>query len=275
MKIQVLGPLHAETGGVPVVPTAGKQRQILALLALHAGQLVPVTTLVEEIWGPWPPRSARTTVQTYVLRLRRTLAAALGGPDGPARARELLAAGHGGYLLWADEQDVDAFAFQREAQAGHAAFADGDSEAAARRLRQALARWQGPALLDVPTGAALRIQAARLEESRLLATERRIDAELLLGRHSELLAELVELTLRHPSNERLNSQAMVALYRSGRRSSALELYRRLRRRLVEELGLEPMPQLQRLHQAMLSVDPRLDMVTEGGRPTPTFDLYAA
>ncbi|MCQ4083641.1 AfsR/SARP family transcriptional regulator [Streptomyces sp. RB6PN25] len=274
MKIQVLGPLHAETGAVSAVPTAGKERKILALLALHPGQLVPVTTLIEEMWGPLPPRSAHTTVQTYILRLRRTLAAALGGPDGPARARELLATGHGGYLLRIAEEDIDAFAFQRAAQAGHAAFSDGDSELAARLLHNALALWRGPALVDVRAGGALRIQAARLEESRLLATERRIDAELRLGMHSQLLAELAELTACHPANERLHSQAMVAFYRSGRQSSALELYRGLRRRLIEQLGLEPSPQLQRLHQAMLSVDPRLDMVAQGGRPTPTFDLYA-
>jgi DNA-binding SARP family transcriptional activator len=275
VKVRILGPLHAETGGVPVVPTAAKTRQILALLALHPGQPVPVTTLLEEMWGRTPPRSAHTTLQTYILRLRRMLAAALGGPDGPARAREVLATGHGGYLLHIAEEDVDALAYQRMAQAGHAAFADGDSELAARLLRGALALWRGPALVDVRAGAALRIQAARLEESRLLATERRVDAELRLGRHSELLAELVELTQRHPTNERLHAQAMVAFYRSGRRSSALELYRGLRRRLIEELGLEPSVQLRRLHQAVLSTDPRLDAAAQGGRPTPAFDLYAA
>ncbi|MFE9765307.1 BTAD domain-containing putative transcriptional regulator [Streptomyces sp. NPDC005808] len=275
MKFQILGPLHAETGGVPVVPSAAKARQILALLALCPGQLVPVTTLREELWGPVPPRSARTTFQTYILRLRRILASALGGPDGPARARRLLATGHGGYLLRVAEEDVDAFAFRRAAQAGHAAFANGDSELASQLSRQALALWRGPALVDVRAGSVLRVHAAGLEESRLLVTERLIDAELRLGRHRELLAELVELTERHPSNERLYAQAMMAFYRSGRQSAALDLYRRLRRRLIEELGLEPAPQLQRLHQAMLSVDPRLDTAAQGGRPTSTFDLYAA
>ncbi|MFJ6664363.1 BTAD domain-containing putative transcriptional regulator [Streptomyces sp. NPDC091383] len=290
MKIQVLGPLHAVAGGVPVTPAAGKERQILALLALHPGRLVPVTTLIEEVWGPRPPRTAHSTVQTYVLRLRRTLATALGGADGPDgaggpdgsggpdgryRARQLLATGHGGYLLRVAEDDVDAFAFRRAARAGHTAFADGEGERTALLLRDALALWRGPALVDVPAGEPLRVQAARLEEGRLLATERLVDAELRLGRHGELIADLVELTSRHPKNERLHAQAMVAFYRSGRRSSALELYRALRRRLVDELGLEPAPQLQRLHEAMLTVDPRLDVLTQGGRPTPTFDLYAA
>ncbi|MFI8966899.1 BTAD domain-containing putative transcriptional regulator [Streptomyces sp. NPDC053493] len=282
MKIRILGPLHAETDGVPVVPTAAKERQILALLALHPGQLVPVGALREEVWGPVPPRSAHTTLQTYVLRLRRGLAAALGaapgGPAGPAAraaARELLATGHDGYLLRVAEEDVDALAFERAARTGHAAFADGDSEAAARLLREALALWRGPALVDVRAGKALRALAARLEESRLLATERRIDAELRLGLHGELLAELTELTRTHPGHERLHAQAMVAFYRSGRQVEALELYRGLRRRLVEKLGLEPAPQLQRLHQAMLAVDPRLDTLAQSGPPTPTFDLYAA
>ncbi|WP_097866846.1 AfsR/SARP family transcriptional regulator [Streptomyces sp. rh34] len=275
MKIQLLGPLHAEAGGVPIAPTAAKQRQILALLALHPGQFVPVTTLRKELWGTVPPRSAHATFQTYILRLRRTLAAALDGPDGPARARRLLVTGQGGYLLRIAEEDVDAFAFRRAAQAGHAAFAEGDSELASRLLRRALASWRGPALADVRVGAPLRIEAAGLEESRLLATERRIDAELRLGRHGELLPELVRLTGHHLNDERLHAQAMVAFYRSGRQCAALDLYRGLRRRLIEELGLEPAPQLQRLHQAMLSVDPRLDTVAQGGRPTPTFDLYAS
>ncbi|MET9953715.1 AfsR/SARP family transcriptional regulator [Streptomyces sp. NPDC006339] len=275
MKIRILGPLEAETEGGPVVLTAAKTRQILALLALHPGRLVPVSTLREELWGPLPPRSAHTTFQTYILRLRRALATALGGPDAADRARRLLATGHDGYLLKAAEEDVDAFAFQRAARAGHAAFADGDSALASRLLRQALALWRGPALVDVRAGSALRIHAAALEESRLLAVERRIDAELRLGLHTELLAELVELTERHHRHERLYAQAMVAFYRSGRQSAALDLYRALRRRLIEELGLEPAPQLQRLHQAMLTADPRLDAVTHGGPPTPTFELYAA
>ncbi len=274
MRIQVLGPLHAEAGGFPIVPSAAKQRQILALLALRPGQFVPVTALREELWGSVPPHSAHATFQTYVLRLRRLLAAALGGPDGPVGARELLVTAHGGYRLRIAEEDVDAFAFRRAAQAGHAAFADGDNELASRLLRQALALWRGAALVDVRSGAALRTEAAGLEEHRLLATERRIDAELRLGLHGELLPELVQLTTHHPYDERLHAQAMVAFYRSGRQSAALDLYRGLRRRLIEQLGLEPAPRLQRLHQAMLSVDPRLDSVAQGGRPTPTFDLYA-
>ncbi|MFJ4870002.1 BTAD domain-containing putative transcriptional regulator [Streptomyces sp. NPDC088757] len=275
MKIRILGPLEAESDGVRAVPTAAKTRQILALLALNPGQLVPVSALWEEVWGPTPPPSANATFQTYILRLRRVLATALGGPDGTGSARQLLATGHGGYLLRIAEEDVDAFGFQRAARAGHEAFTDGDSELASRLLRQALALWRGPALVDVRAGSALRVHVVALEESRLLATERRIDAELRLGRHSELLPELARLTKRHSTHERLYAQAMVAFYRSGRQAAAFDLYRGLRRRLIEDLGLEPAPQLQRLHQAMLAVDPRLDATAQGGPPTPTFDLYAA
>ncbi|MGQ4390491.1 AfsR/SARP family transcriptional regulator, partial [Streptomyces sp. SAS_270] len=120
----------------------------------------------------------------------------------------------------------------------------------------------------------LDIEVLRLEESRLVTVERRIDADLRLGRHAELLAELTELTARHPQHEGLHSQVMVALYRSGRQSAALDVYRRLRGRLIEELGVEPAPQLQRLHQAMLSVDPLLDQLASP-RCSSTFDLFAA
>ncbi|WP_424217531.1 AfsR/SARP family transcriptional regulator (plasmid) [Streptomyces sp. BI20] len=275
MRIGVLGPLHAELDGVDVVPTADKKRRILALLALHPGRLVPVADLAHEVWGPCPPRSAHNTLQTYVLRLRRDLAAAHGGPEGPARARALLATGHGGYLLRIDPGDVDAHAFTAAARTGHAAFAAGDPAGAARELGRALALWRGPALVDLAGSPGLRIRAAALEEERLLALERRLDAELRLGRHDELLPELVELTGLHPTNERLHSQAMVAFHRAGRSAVALELYRELRRRLVGDLGLEPSIRLQRLHRAVLTLDPRLEELAHGGRPTPTFDLYAA
>ncbi|KKD02493.1 AfsR/SARP family transcriptional regulator, partial [Streptomyces sp. WM6386] len=131
-----------------------------------------------------------------------------------------------------------------------------------------------PALVDVRVGPILGIEVMRLEESRLGTVERRIDADLRLGRHSELIAELAELTARYPQHEGLHSQAMVALYRSGRQASALSVYRKLRIRLIEELGVEPSPQVQRLHQAMLAVDPQLD-VSAGIRRSSTFDLYAA
>ncbi|MEU6479743.1 AfsR/SARP family transcriptional regulator [Streptomyces sp. NPDC047017] len=273
MQIQVLGPLSAEVNGGSIVPTAGKPRQILALLALYPGRVMPVPTLMEEVWGTELPRSALTTLQTYILQLRRRLGAAM-GPGNPGAAKEVLATRHGGYLLQIPGQSVDVHEYDRLVAEGQSAIETGDDHLAAARLRQALALWKGPALVDVRVGPILEIDVMRLEESRLVTVERRIDVDLRLGRHTELLAELTELIARHPQHEGLHSQAMVALYRSGRQATALDVYRGLRTRLIEDLGVEPSPQLQRLHQAMLAVDPALD-VLGGARRGSTFDLYAA
>ncbi|MER5934045.1 AfsR/SARP family transcriptional regulator [Streptomyces sp. NPDC002054] len=273
MKIQVLGPLSAEVNGGSIVPTARKPRQVLTLLALYPGRVMPVPTLMEEIWGTELPQSALTTLQTYILQLRRRLGTAM-GPGAPGAAKEVLATRHGGYLLQIPPQSVDVHAYETLVSQGQSAFEAGDDERAAGLLRNALGLWQGPALVDVRVGPILEIEVMRLEESRLVTVERRIDVDLRLGRHTELLAELTELIARHPQHEGLHSQAMVALYRSGRQATALDVYRRLRARLIEELGVEPSPQLQRLHQAMLAVDPALD-ITAGPKRGSTFDLYAA
>ncbi|MEW1552154.1 AfsR/SARP family transcriptional regulator [Streptomyces tsukubensis] len=273
MKIQVLGPLSAEVDGGSIVPTAAKPRQILSLMALHPGRVMPIPLLMEEIWGTAPPQSAQTTLQTYILQLRRRLALAMRAST-PDSVKEVLATRHGGYLLQVPERSVDVHEYERLAQEGQAAFTAGNSELAARRLRAALDLWSGPALVDVRVGPILEIEVSRLEESRLATVERRIDADLRLGRHRELLAELIDLTARNPQHEGLHAQVMVALYRSGRQAGALDAYRRLRTRLIGELGVEPSPQLQRLHQAMLTVDPQLDVIA-GARRTTTFDLFAA
>ena len=273
MKINVLGALSAEANGIPIVPSAGKPCQILALLALHPGRIVPVPTLMEEIWGTELPKSSSTTLQTYILQLRRKLGTAL-GPDAPGSAKDVLATRYGGYLLQVPAEAVDAYRFERLAAEGRQAFEHGQDDRAAVLLREALDLWQGPALVDVCAGPILEIEVMRLEQSRLVTHERRIDADLRLGRHVEVISELVYLTARHPLHEGLHSQAMVAMYRSGRQAAAVDVYLGLRRRLVHECGVDPSPQLQRMYQAMLSVDPRLELVA-GTRPTSTFDLYAA
>ncbi|MFG2359082.1 BTAD domain-containing putative transcriptional regulator [Streptomyces sp. NPDC048521] len=273
MNIKVLGALNAEVNGISIVPTAGKPRQILALLALNPGRVVPVPTLMEEIWATELPQSSLTTLQTYILQLRRLLGTAM-GPDVPGSAKDVLATRYGGYLLQIPAQAVDVNRYERLVTEGRQAFEDGEDAAAASLLREALDLWEGPALVDVRLGPVLEVEVMRLEQSRLVARERRIDAELRLGRHVELIPELTDLIARHPQHEGLHSQAMVALYRSGRQAAALDVYRRLRQRLIDELGVEPSPQLQRMHQAMLSVDPRLDVVASPRR-TSTFDLYAA
>jgi DNA-binding SARP family transcriptional activator len=273
VRIQVLGPLSAEVNGGSIVPTAGKPRRILALLALYPKRVMPVPTLTEELWGSRPPPSALTTLQTYILQLRRRLGTAM-GTGSPVGAKDVLCTRHGGYVLQIEEDCVDLFRYEKLVQEGLAAFEAGDDEAAATRLASSLALWSGAPLVDVHAGPVLEIEAMRLNESRLATVERRIDADLRLGRHAELIAELTDLTARQPHHEGLHAQAMVALYRSGRQASALEIYRRLRFRFIEELGVEPSPQLQRLHQAVLAVDPRLDVLA-GPRRTSTFDLFAA
>jgi len=273
MDIRVLGPLSAHTHHGSIVPSAGKPRQILALLSLYANQVVPVPTLLEELWGMETPRSALTTLQTYILHLRRMVAAAL-GPDAPYSAKDVLVTRHGGYLLEVQPGAVDVHEYDRLAEAGRDAWDDGDDLAASQIYREALAIWRGPALVDVKVGSILEIELARLEESRLRVLERRIEVDLRLGRHADLVAELTGLIVRHPLHEGLHAQAMVALYRSGRQWQALEVYQGLRGRLVEELGLEPSPRVRRLQQAMLSADPLLDGATTAQR-RPILDLFAA
>ncbi|MFI1568927.1 BTAD domain-containing putative transcriptional regulator [Streptomyces sp. NPDC020490] len=273
MRIQLLGPLNAEVKGGSIVPTAGKPRQILALLALYPGRVVPISTLMEELWASTPPQSALTTLQTYILQLRRRIGAAMGTGSSHA-VKDVLATRHGGYLLQIPGERVDVHEYEKLVREGQEAFGAGDNQVSADRFRAALDLWRGQTLVDIKLGPVLEIEAMRLEESRLVTVERRIDADLRLGRHTEVIAELRELTARHPRHEGLHSQVMVALYRSGRQSAALDVYRGLRARLIEELGVEPSPQLQRLHQAMLSVDPMLNVLA-GPRRTSTFDLFAA
>ncbi|MGV9292224.1 BTAD domain-containing putative transcriptional regulator [Streptomyces sp. NPDC003719] len=258
MDIDVLGTLAVREEGVSITPTAPKPRQVLALLALHADQVVPVGVLAEELWGAKPPRSARPTLQTYILQLRELITAALAGDGGggPARsAKDVLLTVPGGYLLKSGEGVSDVREFDRLAGAGYRAMDAGDPPRAARLLREALALWTGPALTDVHTGPHLATQVRRLEESRLCALDQRIEADLRLGRHRELLAEMTVLVSRYPTHESLYGQYMLALYRSGRRGEALDAYQRLRATLVRTLGLEPSAALSQLQRSILRSGP--------------------
>lgn len=258
MELKILGPLTAEHNGTSIVPTAGKPRELLTLLAVYAGHVLPVSTLMEELWGADMPRSAATTLQTYILQLRRRISAAY-GPEHPDAAREVLVTRHCGYSLCVAPDAVDVHVYDKLVTAGRRALDAGDDAQASRLYRQALDLWRGTRpMVDVKVGPILEIELARLEESRLGVLERRVEAELRMGLHSELLTELTELVARNPLHEGLHAQSMTALYRAGRPGEALEMYRRLRCRLVEELGLEPMPRLRRLQQAVLSADPALD-----------------
>ncbi|MEI5099124.1 AfsR/SARP family transcriptional regulator [Streptomyces sp. PmtG] len=272
MEIKVLGPLVAEKGGTSIVPSAAKPRQILALLSVYANQVMPVPTLMEEIWGTDLPRSALTTLQTYILQLRRLIGTAL-GPDSPYTARDVLATRHGGYLLEVQPGAVDVHEYDRLVATARAEAASGDDATAAALYRDALGMWRGPALVDVRLGPRLEIELVRLEESRLEVLEQRIDSDLRLGRHMQLLAELTSLTARHPLHEGLHAQCMVALYRSGRQWQALEIYQNLRKGLADELGLDPSVRLQQLHRAVLAGDPALDSPL--GVRRAALDLFAA
>ncbi|NEA33617.1 AfsR/SARP family transcriptional regulator [Streptomyces sp. SID13031] len=250
--LQLLGPLSAHLNHQSVVPTAPKQRQILVLLALNAGRVVTVQTLVEELWGDQPPRSFATTVQTYILQLRGKLAKAAGDEKW---ARHLLGTKHSGYQLDAQLCQTDVTEFDRLARAGRRAAEAVDPAATSELLGSALALWRGPALVDVPAGRILGAEVASLEETRLGVLERRIEADLALRRHADLLGELTMLVARHPMNENFCALHMTALYRSGRAGRALETYRRMRTVLRDELGMEPGPRLRRLQQAILAGNP--------------------
>ncbi|MEU9155340.1 AfsR/SARP family transcriptional regulator [Streptomyces sp. NPDC048417] len=254
MNIEVLGPLSIEHDGTSLVPTAGKPRQILALLALRAGHAVPVASLIEEVWGEAVPRSAATTLQTYILQLRRRIAAAYDRVDD-LPPKEILTTTYGGYRLAVDSDSCDYRTFHDLVQRGSRALEADDALAASAHLGRALKLWRGPVLADVPIGPLLELEAVGMEEARLQALEQRITADLRLRRYGELIAELRVLTSRYPLNENFCAHLMTALYHSGSPWRALDEFRRLRACLHGELGVEPTSRLQRLHQAVLNGAP--------------------
>ncbi len=243
MEFRILGPLEVAEGA-PLALGSAQQRAVLALLVIHAGEPVTTDRLVDELWGERPPPTAVKTVQVYVSQLRKLL--------GAERVERAAA----GYRLAADGEEIDARRFERRVAEGRDRLRDGDLQDAIAVWQAADSEWRGPALegLDLPAATA---EAARLEDLRVAAQEDRIDAELALGRHAELAAELATLSRAHPLRERLVAQQMLALYRSGRQAEALSAYRDARERLVAELGLEPGPELRDLERRILAQDPSL------------------
>ena len=250
MELRVLGAVELRTAGGRLVPLPGPRlRAVLGVLALHANRVVATERLLENVWGQAPPKTARNSLQGHVSRLRRLLAA-----SGEA---DRLAYREPGYLLRVDPGELDLDEFQRRADDGRRALAASDTEQAAALLRAALGLWRGP-LLEGAGVAGLREQLAALEERRLAAVEDRVDADLGCGRHADLVDELDGLTRAHPLRERLRRQQMLALYRSGRPAEALAVYGDARTVLRERLGIDPSPELDRLHRAMLARDPALE-----------------
>jgi YVTN family beta-propeller protein len=249
MEFRILGPLEVDNARGPIRLGGPRQRALLVLLLLHRGEAMSTDRLVESLWGERAPPAAVKTVQTYVSQLRRALG------DGVIATR-----GHA-YVLECDAGSVDSDRFGALVTDGRELLDAGEPSRAADRLRAALALWRGPPLADVAYEEFAQQEIARLGELRISATEDRIEAELAAGRAAELVPELEALVREHPVRERLRGQLMLALYRTGRQADALAAYQDARRRLTEELGLEPGPALRELQRAILTQDAAL------GRPS--------
>ncbi|MEU2156212.1 BTAD domain-containing putative transcriptional regulator [Streptomyces sp. NPDC019396] len=248
----VLGPLEVRRAGRLCTPSALKQRALLILLLLHANRPFPMYTLIDELWGGSPPRSAVSALQMYVSGLRRTLEPghSRGGHD--ARTHPLLRTSGSGYLLQVRPGELDLDRFRGSAALGHELMAARDCAAAADAFRQALSLWRGTPLGDLGQSCLPDHYAVRLEEERLALVHDRIAADICRGRAREVVGELAELCARHPLREGFHEQLMVALAETGRRAEALDTYARARRTVVENTGIEPGPGLRGTQQALLS-----------------------
>jgi DNA-binding SARP family transcriptional activator len=252
-EFRVLGPVEASVDGEPIALPAAKPRALFAALLLDRNRVVPVSRLIDDLWGEVPPETAMKALQGYVSQLRKAI--------GPER----LLTRPPGYELRVEDGELDLDRFERLAREGRELLAAGDSKAASTRLGEALELWHGAPLVEFSEPFA-RDAGARLEDERLAALEERIDADLALGRHARLVPELEQLVAQEPLRERPRAQLMLALYRSGRQADALELYRRTRETLSEELGIEPGLELQELERRMLQHDPELERPRPAPRP---------
>lgn len=242
LDFRILGPFEVLDGDRQVVLGGPKQRALLVILLLGRGEVLSRDRLIDELWGERPPASAAKTVQVYVSNLRKALG------DGV-----LLTLGQG-YLLQVAPGQTDADRVVALVSEGRAALEGGDPQRASDRLEEALAQWPSQPLADFAYEPFAQEEIARLEEERFAALEARIDADLALGRHAALIGELEMLAGQHSLRERLQAQLMLALYRSGRQTEALARYQQARSRLIDELGIEPGPELQDLQRAILTQD---------------------
>ena len=256
MEFRILGPLEVWDGGGEVSLGGPKPRALLAVLLLHPNEVVPADRLIDELWGEDSPERAAAALRVNVSRLRKAL------------PQDVLTTRSPGYVIRVEPDELDLHRFERLVDEGRSLLARGLAADASERLRDALSLWRGPALADFAYESFAQAAIARLEEIRLAAVELRIDADLALGRHDELVGELEALVAEHPLRERLRGYLMTALYRSGRQAEALDAYQDARRALVDELGIEPSPALQELERAILRQDPSLDCSSAGARACP-------
>jgi DNA-binding SARP family transcriptional activator len=246
MEFRILGPLEVWDKGSEVSLGGPKPRALLAVLLLHPNEVVPADRLVGELWGEDSPERA-AALRVNVSRLRKVL------------PQDALTTRSPGYVIRVEPDELDLHRFERLVHEGRGLLGRGLAADASERLRDALSLWRGPALADFLYESFAQAAIARLEEIRLAAVELRIDADLALGRHHELVGELEALVAGHPLRERLRRNLMTALYRSGRQAEALDAYRGARRALVDELGIDPSPALQELERAILRHDASLDV----------------
>ena len=242
MEFRILGPLEVVEQGRALPLGGARQRTLLALLLTRANEVVSADRLIDELWGAQPPRTAANALQYHVSQLRKALA-----------PHEAIVTQEPGYVIRVGPDELDLLRFETLVEEARQAA----PELAAQRLREALDLWRGPPLADLAHESFAQTEILRLEELRLEALERRIEADLALGRYAELVGEVQVLVREHPLRERLRAALMQALYGSGRQAEALEVYRETRRLLVDELGIEPSPALQELEQAILRHDPAL------------------
>ena len=245
MQFSILGPLEIRRDGAPVQLAGDRQRALLAFLLLHAGEVVSTELLAEELWGEEPRAAAARLVETHVDSLRRVI------------GRDALAARFPGYLVRVEDDDLDLRRFEGLVEDGRAALAAGQAQQASLRLHEALQLWRGPALADFRRERFAQGAIARLEELRLAAIEERIEADLALERHAEIVEELQALVAAHPLRERLRGQLMLALHRAGRSGEALATLEDARQALDRSLGIQPAGSLERLGQAIKAGDDTL------------------
>lgn len=253
IDVGVLGPVFVRSGPSDFTPSAPKLRSVLCAMIVNSNQVVPSTLLMEELWEEAPPASWLTTLQTYVLNLRKLIGVGT-GTSAREVARTVLLTTSGGYVLRLCPGALDLQRYDELVATGRRLMVQGDETGGVRALDAALRVWRGPAFLNIVGGRVLESRRRQLEESRLTVLDNMIAAQLRLGMNHEVLDELVGLTMVNPLHEGLHAHYMIALHGLGRRAEALDVFRRLRHDLVEHLGLEPGAQVQQVHQAILDSD---------------------